>query len=370
VTIVEAVKRSSAKLSSRERASLAGMAAFILFLFVAGSLLLAAAVPQHYRVSRTEVFGFGTGVLALTLGMRHAFDADHIASIDNTTRKMMAEGRRPLSVGFFFSLGHASVVFVLTILLSLGMRSLNIQVSNANSGLHQVTSLLGTLVSGSFLYLIAALNLLVLLGITRSFRAMRTGRYDEAELEEMLNKRGFMNRFLGSFAKRVDEPWKMYPLGILFGLGFDTATEIGLLVLSGSAIVGGLPLWAVLALPLLFAAGMCLLDTIDGCFMNFAYEWAFAQPVRKLYYNLVITVLSIAVAFLIGSAELLSLISTRLNLHGSFWDSVGSFNLNHAGFAIAALFVFTWLVALWVWRVGNFEDRYGVDHGALPLADS
>src|SRR6266568_1317366 len=264
-----------------------GMVAVIIALHVLGwGLLTLALLRGNYQISAGKAFGVGTGVLAYTFGMRHAFDADHIAAIDNTTRKLVGEGKRPLSVGFFFSLGHSSVVFALAVLLNFGIRALDSLVRNNNSGLHNVTGIIGTGVSGTFLYLIAALNVIVLAGIVKVFREMRRGAYDDEELEEQLAKRGLMNRILGPLARRVDTPWKIYPVGVLFGLGFDTATEVALLVLAGSAVVSGLPFYAILALPILFAAGMCLFDTADGCFMNFAYDWAFARPIRKVYYNL------------------------------------------------------------------------------------
>ena len=275
---------------------------------VVGWVLLATAVGHHFHVSQTKLFGLGTGVLAYTLGMRHAFDADHIAAIDNTTRKLVGEGKRPLSTGFFFSLGHSSVVLLLAVGLSFGIRALNIQVSQQSSGLHSATNIIGTSISGTFLYLIALVNLFVLVSITRLYRQMRSGRYDPVELERQLDKRGVMNRLLGGYARHIDTSWKLYPVGFLFGLGFDTATEVALLVLAGSAVVGGLPLYAILSLPILFAAGMCTFDTLDGCFMNFAYDWAFANPVRKVFYNLTITGLSVAVAFFVGSVEILGLI--------------------------------------------------------------
>ena len=345
-------------LSPAEWARVAGMMATVVGLFVIGFVLLFAAAPHHYHLSRTEVFGIGTGILALTLGMRHAFDADHISAIDNTTRKLMSEGKRPMSVGFFFSLGHSTVVFVLAVLLNFGIRALDGQVTKDGSGLHHVTSIVGTSVSGTFLYVIAGLNIVVLLSIHRAFRDLRAGRFDEEELERQLQQRGLMNRFFGSLARRVDSPWKMYPIGILFGLGFDTATEVALLVLSGTAVSSGLPFWAVLCLPFLFAAGMSLFDTLDGCFMNFAYGWAFSRPIRKVYYNLVITGLSVAVAFLVGTIELLGLLGSELSLHGGFWDTMANFNINTAGFAIVGLFVVTWVVALAVWRFGRIESKW------------
>jgi high-affinity nickel-transport protein len=306
----------------------------------------------------TMVFGFGTGTLAYTLGMRHAFDADHIAAIDNTTRKLVGEGKRPLSVGFFFSLGHSSVVFIMAILLNFGIRALDEQVKNGNSSLHNLTGIIGTTVSGTFLYLIAILNIIILVGIVRVFREMRTGQYSDDELEEQLNKRGLMNRFLGPLGRRIDTPWKMYPLGILFGLGFDTATEVALLVLAGTAVVSGLPFYAILSLPILFAAGMCLFDTADGCFMNFAYDWAFAKPVRKVYYNITITGLSVFVAVFIGTVEILGLIGSQYKLGGGFWSFMGTFNINKAGFVVVGVFVVTWVVALAIWRFGRVEEKW------------
>jgi high-affinity nickel-transport protein len=345
-------------LSPAERARVGAMAAVVLALYGLGLAMLFTAAGHHYRISKTEIFGLGTGILALTLGMRHAFDADHISAIDNTTRKLMTEGQRPLSVGFFFSLGHSTVVFVIAALLNFGIRALDSQLKNGSSQLHNVTNVVGTAVSGFFLYLIAALNFMVMVSIVRVFLDMRRGRYDEAELEEQLNKRGLMNRFFGSLARHVDKPWKIYPIGVLFGLGFDTATEVALLVLAGTAVASGLPFYAILSLPLLFAAGMCTFDTMDGCFMNFAYGWAFSRPVRKVFYNITITGLSVFVAFFIGTVEVLGLVSSEMNLNGGFWDFMKGFNINSAGFFIVGLFVVTWVVALSVWRFGRVEARW------------
>jgi high-affinity nickel-transport protein len=345
-------------LTRPEWASVAGMATVVIVLNVVGWALLATAVGHHFHISQTKLFGLGTGVLAYTLGMRHAFDADHIAAIDNTTRKLVGEGKRPLSAGFFFSLGHSSVVLLLALALSFGIRALNLQVSHQTSGLHSATNIVGTSISGTFLYLIALVNLFVLVSITRLYRQMRSGHYDPAELERQLDKRGFMNRLLGGYARHIDTSWKLYPVGILFGLGFDTATEVALLVIAGSAVVGGLPLYAVLSLPILFAAGMCTFDTLDGFFMNFAYDWAFANPVRKVFYNLTITGLSVAVAFFVGTIELLGLVGQEANLSSPFWDFVRGFNLNAAGFVIVGLFVATWVVALLYWRLARVEEKW------------
>ena len=351
--------RIRAALTPAEWRRVGAMVAAVIGLHVVGwGLLTLAIVNGNYQVSAGKAFGVGTGVLAYTLGMRHAFDADHIAAIDNTTRKLVGDGKRPLSVGFFFSLGHSSVVFILAILLNFGIRALNSQVHNKNSTLHGVTGVVGTSVSGTFLYLIAALNVVILIGIIKVFREMRSGRFSDAELEEQLAKRGLMNRLLGPLNKRVDAPWKMYPIGLLFGLGFDTATEVAFLVLAGTAVISGLPFYALLSLPFLFAAGMSLFDTADGCFMNFAYDWAFARPVRKVYYNLTITGLSVFVAFFIGSVEILGLIGKQAHLTGYFWRFMAAFDLNKAGYVIVGVFVVTWVVALAIWRFGQIEAKW------------
>lgn len=346
------------RLSPDEWRRLYAMFGFITLLHVAGAILMFAATHGHYKLSDGSLFGWGTAALAYTLGMRHAFDADHISAIDNTTRKLMSEGKRPLAVGFFFSLGHSSVVASLAILLNFGIKALGTQLKDTNSSLHHYTGLIGTTVSGTFLMLIAILNLIILVSIVRVFIDMRKGMYDEAELEKHLNSRGFLMRFFGPIARRIDASWKMYPLGILFGLGFDTATEIGLLVLAGSSVVAGLPWWAILSLPLFFAGGMSLLDTIDGSFMNFAYGWAFSKPVRKVYYNIVITGLSVSVALFVGGLEITQVIAKQLNLTGGFWNYAASFNLNSAGYIIVGIFAVVWIVALALWRYGKIEERW------------
>jgi high-affinity nickel-transport protein len=343
---------------SQQRA-LMMMVVVVVGLHVAGFLTLIALVaPHRYRVGTAGAFTVGIGVTAYTLGMRHAFDADHISAIDNTTRKLMSEGKRPLSVGFWFSLGHSTIVFALALLLSIGIKAIDGPVKHDHSSLHQVTNWIGTLVSGSFLYLIAALNIAVLLGIIKVFREMKTGRYDEAGLEQQLQNRGLMNRFLGKLTRSVTEPGQMYPIGVLFGLGFDTATEVALLVLAGGAAGAGLPWYAILCLPILFAAGMSLMDSIDGSFMNFAYGWAFSQPVRKVFYNITITGLSVAIAVVIGTIELGGLTASQLKLSGPFWNWFKSIDINMLGFVIVALFVLTWVIALAVWRLADVERRW------------
>lgn len=353
-----AKKASRIALTQGEKRRLFAMFAFIAFLHISGALLMWAATSGRYELSDGSIFGWGTALLAYTLGMRHAFDADHISAIDNTTRKLMSEGKRPLAVGFFFSLGHSSVVATLAILLNFGIKAVGTQLKDENSALHHYTGLIGLTVSGSFLMLIAILNLIILISILKVFFEMRRGLYDEEQLEKHLNSRGFLMRFFGPIARQIDSSWKMYPLGILFGLGFDTATEVGLLVLTGTSVIAGLPWWAILSLPLFFAGGMSLLDTIDGSFMNFAYGWAFSKPVRKVYYNIVITGLSVAVALFIGGLELLQVLASQLNLSGGLWNPIQDFNLNSAGYIITAVFILVWLVALIIWRYGKIEERW------------
>ena len=348
-----------ARLARHEWRGVAGMGAVVVGLHVLGWVTLAAViVPHHYSVGGGQIFGIGLGVTAYTLGMRHAFDADHIAAIDNTTRTLMANRRRPLSVGFWFSLGHSSVVFVLCLLLALGVRALAGQVASDHSALQRTTGMIGVTVSGTFLLLIGLINLGVLRRIVGVWRGMRSGSYDEGALEQYLSDRGFLNRILGRFTRAVRRPRQMYLVGLLFGLGFDTATEVSLLVLAGGAAAFALPWYAILVLPVLFAAGMSLLDTIDGSFMNFAYGWAFSQPVRKVYYNLTITGLSVAVALIIGGIELTSILVDKLHITSGPLAAIGGLDLNSVGYAIVVLFALTWLVAGLIWRYGRIEQRW------------
>jgi high-affinity nickel-transport protein len=356
------------RLSGAERRSILGMSLFVLLLHVVGwGLLVWVVAPQQYQVAG-QLFGVGLGVTAYTLGMRHAFDADHIAAIDNTTRKLMTEGQRPMSVGFWFSLGHSSVVFIMVMLLALGIRALAGAIEDDQSTLQQATGLWGTSVSGVFLLLIGVINLVALVGIVRVFRRMRSGEATEADLERELDNRGLLNRVLGRVTRAVTKPWHMYPVGLLFGLGFDTVTEVGLLVIAGGAAAANLPWYAVLTLPVLFAAGMSLLDSIDGSFMNFAYGWAFSKPVRKIYYNLTVTALSVAVALVIGGIEIVSILTERLDITTGPVAWVGGIDLGDVGFWIVGLFVVTWLLALAVWRLGRIEERWALPgdvHGGL-----
>nr|WP_234974261.1 HoxN/HupN/NixA family nickel/cobalt transporter [Williamsia sterculiae] len=347
-----------ASLDRREWLGVCAMIGVIVALHLIGWITLAAFVaPQHFSVGDTAL-GLGVGLTAYTLGLRHAVDADHIAAIDNTTRKLMNDGRRPLSVGFFFSLGHSTVVFGLALVLSVGVGALAGPVRDDSSALHHYTGLIGTSVSGVFLYVIATINVVILVGILRVFRDMRAGTHDEYELERRLDSRGLMNRVFRRVTRSIREPWQMYPLGVLFGLGFDTATEVALLVLAGTSAAAGLPWYAILCLPVLFAAGMSLLDTIDGSFMNFAYGWAFSRPVRKVYYNITITGLSVAVALIIGTVELLGVVSEQLGWTGGVWSWMSALDLNTIGFVIVGMFVVTWAAAVSVWKIGRIEERW------------
>lgn len=333
------------------------LAAIAVLHVIAFGILLALVIPHHYTVG-TQVFGLGLGITAYTLGMRHAFDADHIAAIDNTTRKLMADGKRPVSVGFWFALGHSTVVVLLAAGIAAGAR-LATTLTDDDSVVRKDLGLLGTVASGTFLYLIAALNLVALAGIWRVFKAMRHGEFDEHELEKHLDSRGFLNRMLGRLTRSVTRPGQMYPVGLLFGIGFDTATEVTLMVMVSSGAAAGLPWYAIICLPLLFAAGMSLFDTLDGTFMNFAYHWAFSNPVRKVYYNLTITGLSIAVAFLIGTIELVGILHDKLDLSDPITAWIAGIDLNNVGFVIVGLFVVVWAVALTYWRLARVEDRWG-----------
>jgi nickel/cobalt transporter (NiCoT) family protein len=348
-----------------EWSRLGGMFLVILALNGFGwGLFILAVMPHQFHYAKLGV-GLGVAFTAWTLGARHAFDADHISAIDNTTRKLMADGKRPLGTGFFFALGHSTVVVAVGVGITVAARAVFGAMVDPNSTYETLGGMLGTVTSASFLYLIAGLNLVVLAGIAKVFRGMRRGEYNEAELEKQLQARGLMYRFFGRFMRSVKHTWQMFFVGLVFGIGFDTATEVVLLAATAYAATSGLPFYAVLTLPLLFSGGMTLFDTLDGCFMNFAYGWAFAKPVRKVYYNLVITGLSIAAAFLIGTIEILGVMTSELHLSGGFWDFTADFNINEAGFAIAALFAATWIVAYSFWRFGNVEARWqeGIDAG-------
>jgi len=330
---------------------------FIALLHAAAfGILLGLVGPGHYQLG-TKIFGVGLGITAYTYGLRHAFDADHIAAIDNTTRKLRGEGRRPKSVGFWFAMGHATIVAGMAALVAAGAHIVGALTSGTSTA-NQTLGIIGTGVGGSFLYLIAILNLVALIGIVKVFRAMRGGELDEARLETHLQSRGFMNRILGRLTSTITRPGQMYPVGILFGLGFDTATEVALLVLAGTGAASGLPWYAIMVLPLLFASGMSLLDCLDGLFMSVAYDWAFLNPVRKVYYNISITGLSVAVAFLVGTIELISVLHDNAGWVNPVTTWISDINLNNVGFIIVGLFVVTWAVAIGYWRIARVEERW------------
>ena len=370
-TLRERLGQFRRSLSPHDWTSLAGLTGFIVLIHVVGfGILFGLAAPAHYSLGGDHpTFTIGVGLLAYTFGLRHAFDADHIAAVDNTTRKLLSDNaerealgqpnqRRPLSVGFWFSLGHSTIVFALAFLLALGVKALASPVEDDGSTLHSVTGVIGASISGIFLWILGILNLVLLLGIIKVFREMRIGTYDEQTLEDQLNKRGFMNRFLGGLTKSVRKPWHIYPIGVLFGLGFDTATEVGLLVLAGGAAAFNLLFYTILVLPILFAAGMCLMDAADGVFMNAAYGWAFAKPVRKVFYNITITSISVAVALIIGTVELVGVLADQANITSGPLGWIANINLDYAGYAIVGLFFVSWLIALAVWRFGRIESRW------------
>jgi high-affinity nickel-transport protein len=328
-----------------------------LHLFGWGVLVLGVA-PQHITLGSAGVFGVGLGVTAYLLGVRHAFDADHIAVVDNTTRKLVGDGTRSLSAGFWFSLGHCSVVFGLAFLLALGVRAVVGPVQDDGSPVLQTLGLVGSIVAGTFLILIGLTNLFAAVGIARVFRRMRTGDFDEAELERQLDQRGFLARLLAKVMRRVSKPWHLYPVGLLMGLGFDTATQVALLVLAAGTAAFTLPWYAILVLPALFAAGMSLFDTLDGIFMSRAYGWAFLKPVRKVFYNLTVTVLSVVVALVIGVIVLAGLLADRLGIVSGPLAAIGSVDLQFVGYMIVGLFAAAWAIALAVWHFGQIEERW------------
>ncbi len=300
---------------------------------------------------------FGTAALAYSFGLRHAFDADHIAAIDNVTRKLMQEGKRPVGVGLFFSLGHSTIVVGLSIAIAVTTTALQSRFETFKS----VGGIVGTLVSSLFLFAIAFANLIVLIAIYRTFRTVKNGGlFAEEDLDLALANRGLLGRLFRRFFRAIEYSWQMYPLGVLFGLGFDTATEVGLLGISAAQASQGLPIWSILVFPALFTAGMTLLDTTDSILMLGAYGWAFVKPIRKLYYNLTITAVSVVVAVIVGGLEALNLIGGQLGLTGGggFWGMIGALNDNFGmlGYLIVGLFVASWAVSYAVYRINGYDD--------------
>ncbi len=368
------LRASFTALTPVERRRVMAMYGSILFLHAVGFIVFAVfVVPAHYKG-----LGIGVSVLAYTLGLRHAFDADHIAAIDNTTRKVMNERQgtdqpRPLAFGYFFSFGHSTIVVAVGIGIIIAEKAVFGAVSHPHSGFESFGGVFGTAISAGFLFLIGMLNLVVLAGIVRVFRSMRRGEYDEAELERQLDNRGFFYRFFGKWLRAINKEWQMYPVGVLYGLGFDTATEVALLATIAFSASQHIPWYAIVCLPILFTAGMSLMDTTDGIFMNLAYGWAFFNPVRKVYYNLAITGLSVAICFFIGAVETLGIIP--MEVHGlsqkhGFWGFMYKFNLNTAGFVIVGMFIVTWAAAMAFWRYGNVEEKWGARLAPAALEES
>ncbi len=305
----------------------------------------------------------GAGALAYTFGLRHAFDADHISAIDDTTRFLIQRGRRPLGVGFFFSLGHSTIVFLLSLVLAFAARAVQAHMA----GLQTIGAVLGATVSGTFLWIVGLFNLVIFVGIWHAYQEVKRGTYNRERLEELLLQRGFMNRLLGSrFRSFVSDSWQMYPIGVLFGLGFDTATEVGLLAITAGAAGlstdgngARLPFLGIIALPLLFAAGMSLMDTTDGVFMSKAYRWAFTSPLRKVYYNLTTTGLSVFVALAVGTIEYLQVVSSSLRIDNPVFHWLNGLDFETMGYAIVAVFLLTWVSSVVLFKVRRIEERYG-----------
>jgi len=309
-------------------------------------------------VGRLSVVLAGLGIITYVFGLRHGVDADHIAAIDNTTRKLMQDNQRPFTVGMWFSLGHSTIVVGLTLSLIFATRAIIGQIPVLESG----GAIIGTMVSGVFLWLIGIVNLVIVLGIYRIFKESKKGKLNQVELEGLLDNRGFLNRYFRPLFKIVKRPWHIYPIGVLFGLGFDTASEVALIAISvGIGVSSSIPIWMILVLPFMFTCGMVLVDTTDGLAMRVAYGWAFLNPIRKIYYNLTVTVISVLVALAIGTAELLQVIVSELGLTGAFWSMLGSLDFETMGFGIIIIFVASWLVSVAIWKFRRFDQTYSLN---------
>jgi high-affinity nickel-transport protein len=295
----------------------------------------------------------GLGIMAYVFGLRHGVDADHIAAIDNTTRKLMQEGKKPLAVGTWFSLGHSTIVVGMIIALVISTRA----IAGSIPDFQNVGAVVGTSVSGVFLFIVGLINVVIALGIYKIFKRIRAGHVDTVELEDLLNKRGFLNRYFAPLFKIVRKPSQIYPIGVLFGLGFDTASEVALIAISvGVGISSSIPIWMILVLPFMFTCGMVLVDTTDSITMRMAYGWAFLKPMRKIYYNLTVTIISILVAFVIGGVELLQVISGHVGFSGSFWNWLNSLDFETLGYGIIGVFVISWIASIAVYKYKNIEN--------------
>lgn len=317
-------------------------------------LLHVVGFSALWIVGKAHPIIVGMGLLAYTLGLRHAFDADHIAAIDNTVRKLIQQRKNPIGVGFYFSIGHSSVVFLMAVLLGISVKWAKQELPH----FQDIGGTVGTIVSGTFLLLIGILNLIILVSLIKLFIKLRHQYIENEKIDELLAARGFITRFVGPYFKLISKSWHVLPLGFLFGLGFDTASEIALLALSSGASQQALPFIGILALPILFAAGMSLLDTLDGIMMKSAYNWAFLNPIRKIYYNITITAISVIAALIIGSIELLQMTADKLNLNNAFWSNVQAIKFDYLGYILVALFIIAWLISTLVWKIGNFENNW------------
>lgn len=331
-----------------ERHSWIPYGVIVAMLHAVGIVFLCVSAEDHPLL-------LGMGFVAYTLGLRHAFDADHIAAIDNTVRKLLQQGKNPTGVGFFFSLGHSSVVFLMAVVLAFSVRWATKELPE----MQEIGGLVGATVSGCFLLIIGLLNLVILFGLYQVFLKIRRGRYNHKEAERLLDSRGFMTRFAGPLFKFVNKSWHIYPLGFLFGLGFDTASEVALLALSAGAVKSSIPTLGILALPILFAAGMSMMDTADGVFMKSAYHWAFSTPLRKIYYNLTVTAVSVVAALLIGMIELTQVLSSKLHFQGMVWKWFEKIDFGWLGYALVGLFLLSWLISYFIWKYFRIEQRWG-----------
>jgi high-affinity nickel-transport protein len=328
----------------------------ILLIYIALGVATLIGFTASIIVGQMSVLLAGLGILTYTFGLRHGVDADHIAAIDNTTRKLLQEGKRPITVGLWFSLGHSTIVIGLIVSIILATKSVVGQIPALQSN----GAILGTTISGVFLFLIGFVNALIVLGIYRIFKTLKQGKVNESELENLLENRGFLNRYFKGLFRIVKKPWQIYPIGVLFGLGFDTASEVALIAISvGIGVSSAVPLWMILVLPFMFTCGMVLVDTTDGVTMRTAYGWAFLKPIRKIYYNLTVTVISVAVAFAIGGVELLQVFSSELRLNGPFWGWLGGLDFETMGFGIIGIFLVSWLVSMAYWKVRRYDELYG-----------
>ena len=339
------VNQTTINLSRNEKIKIATIFAVLI-------TITAIGFSAAFVIGKIAVVLGGLGIVAYVFGLRHGVDADHIAAIDNTTRKLMQEGKRPTTVGMWFSLGHSTVVVALIIALILATRA----VATNIPALQSTGAILGTLVSGSFLWIIGFINAVIVIGIYKIFQTLKQGKLNQEELDNLLENRGFMNRFFRPLFRVISKPWHIYPVGVLFGLGFDTASEVALIAISvGIGVSTSIPIYYILILPLLFTCGMVTVDTADGVAMRVAYGWAFLNPIRKIYYNLTVTVISVLVAWAIGTIELLQVLSSELNLSGIFWSWLNAINFEMIGFGIIGIFIFSWLASFGYWRYKKYD---------------